>query len=78
MPWKAVLLNVGGRSFATSRATLGKHPDSLLAKLVSDTPSEDLCYLDGALFLDRDPDCFAAVLHWLRYEELPERVTASS
>ena len=77
MPSKVVLLNVGGRSFAISRATFEKHSESLLAKLVSDSPPEDLCSLDGALFLDLDPGCLASVLHWLRYEELPERVTAS-
>ena len=77
MPTRVVLLNVGGRVFATSRSTLEKYPESLLAKLISDNPPEDLCYLDGVIFLDRNPDCFASVLQWMRYEELPELVTVS-
>ncbi|KAK9832212.1 hypothetical protein WJX74_003123 [Apatococcus lobatus] len=72
MPSRVVQLNVGGRVFATSRATLGQYHMSYLAKLISDTPPEDLCYLDGAIFVDRNPDNFASILHWLRYKELPD------
>lgn len=76
MPSRVVSLNVGGHVFAESRATLTKFPFSFLAKLVSDDPPEDLFFLDGATFIDRDTDTFKSVPRWLRYEELPETFTS--
>jgi len=63
-----VRLNVGGRPMATSRSTLTKFKDSLLEKMFNGesglTPARQL---DGAFFIDADPDAFGAVLTWLRH-----------
>lgn len=61
-------LNVGGKSFTTSLATLRSVPDSLLGRMFEEdsrfgTPLKDE---SGAVFLDRDPDVFKWLLDCLR------------
>mmetsp|Transcript_137284 Transcript_137284/g.342266 ORF Transcript_137284/g.342266 Transcript_137284/m.342266 type:complete len:320 (-) Transcript_137284:123-1082(-) len=59
-----VEVNVGGEIFRSSAATLRNSP--FLASLLSDDFVDDLRDADGRLFIDRDPDLFAAVLRLLR------------
>ena len=48
-------LNVGGVKFVTTRGTLTKFCDSMLATMFgSDLPPSTM--IDGAYFIDRDPD----------------------
>ena len=60
-----ITLNVGGRPFETSRATLRRWPGSFLEVMFSGRhalhPKED-----GSFFIDRDGDDFAAILEYLR------------
>ena len=60
-----ITLNVGGRSFVTSRATLRRWPGSFLEVMFSGRhalhPRED-----GSFFIDRDGDDFATILAYLR------------
>jgi uncharacterized protein YjbI with pentapeptide repeats len=60
-----VTLNVGGRVFSTTKSTLTKDPHNMLARLVSDdwdaTRDSLGCYL-----IDRSPEHFAPILHYLR------------
>jgi uncharacterized protein YjbI with pentapeptide repeats len=73
-----VRLCVGGRSFATSKSTLTQMTNdgnSFFALLLSrDSEHGDgslpAARIDGQIFLDRDPDCFAALLRWMRGGEL--------
>jgi hypothetical protein len=52
-----VELNVGGKRFATSRSTLIKHPDSMLATMFSPDNPLEAARKDrhGAYFIDRNP-----------------------
>ncbi|KDO20444.1 hypothetical protein SPRG_14316 [Saprolegnia parasitica CBS 223.65] len=54
-------LNVGGRIFCTSEATLTKVQDSYLEELLRRDPD-----VDGAYFLDLDPTYFEHILNHLR------------
>ena len=59
-------LNVGGRIFVTSRATLTRDPDSMLALMLTQglpAASQDK---DGNLVIDRDGDTFKYILNFLR------------
>lgn len=60
-----VMLNVGGRKYATSRATLSKDPNSMLALMFTKEhpTSRDR---DGNYVIDRDGDTFKYVLNFLR------------
>ena len=62
-----VLLNVGGTRFETSVETLTKFPDSLLTRWTDpcNTSLVEYCE-DGAVFIDRDPILFGALLRYLR------------
>jgi len=63
-----VRLNVGGRVFLTSRATLAKDPQSFLARIASqDTELGSDKDESGALLIDRDPQYFSPVLNFLRH-----------
>lgn len=55
-------LNVGGRRFVTTRETLCADPNSMLAKKFD--PDSDFAFqeINGAVFIDRDPDSFKFVL----------------
>ena len=71
-------LNVGGRLFVTTRKTLCFEEDSMLKKMFQQSdPVDDEengsrprfappPKIDGAVFLDRDPDAFSSVLDYLR------------
>ena len=63
-----VRLNVGGRFITTSRSTLTKCKDSLLERMFQESnPLNPSKLVDGAYFLDEDPDVFGAILTWLRH-----------
>ena len=64
-----IQLNVGGRRFTTSKQTLTWIPDSFFASLLSGRiPSirDEV----GAIFIDRDPDLFQVILHFMRTKEV--------
>jgi len=64
-------LNVGGRCFTTTRNTLVKYPDSMLARMFnnseewSSTIDKNGCYL-----IDRSPEYFEPLLNFLRHGSL--------
>ncbi|KAF1603091.1 UNVERIFIED_CONTAM: BTB/POZ domain-containing protein KCTD3, partial [Eudyptes robustus] len=62
-------LNVGGQRFSTSRSTLSWVPDTFFSSLLSGriNSTEDAT---GAFFIDRDPDLFRRVLHYLRTQQI--------
>jgi hypothetical protein len=60
-----VTLNVGGRVFVTSRSTLARDRESMLAALVSGVFPVQTDG-SGALFIDRDPEYFGQILNFLR------------
>ncbi|KAL3789350.1 hypothetical protein HJC23_006504 [Cyclotella cryptica] len=70
---ETVKFNVGGRHFEVSRALIEQNPDTMLAKMITDTWEKDP---DKRLFIDRDGDKFAHVLDYLRYGsiELPPTI----
>lgn len=57
---KFISFNVGGKFFQTSRETLTKEPNGILASMLN----EDWSRRDN--FLDRDPKLFRYVLNFLR------------
>ena len=58
-------LNVGGKIFLTSKATLCLKPESNLAKMVRGE-TEQLFDKDGNLFIDQNPKYFSFILQYLR------------
>ena len=60
-----VKFNVGGRVFATTRETVKKAPDSLLARML-DRRAPFSMDGHGTYFIDHDPDSFSCVLDFLR------------
>ncbi|XP_023224821.1 BTB/POZ domain-containing protein KCTD9 isoform X2 [Centruroides vittatus] len=70
-----VLLNVGGKYFATTRSTLViKEPNSMLARMFADEEGNTLwpSAIDkkGAFLVDRSPVYFEPVLNYLRHGQL--------
>eukprot|EP00386_Alphamonas_edax_P010261 GDKI01033267.1.p1 GENE.GDKI01033267.1~~GDKI01033267.1.p1 ORF type:complete len:326 (+),score=87.31 GDKI01033267.1:54-980(+) len=64
-------LNVGGRAFTTTRATLCVEEDTLLANMFSGRWEGSLrTDKKGRIFLNFDPDLFALLLNYLRDKEL--------
>ena len=63
-------LNVGGRKFTTTRDTLCKDADSMLAALFSGDFMPAQLDSKGRVFLDRNGDTFAFILSYLRGEPL--------
>ncbi|KAK9826636.1 hypothetical protein WJX74_007200 [Apatococcus lobatus] len=64
MPPSVITLNVGGKTFLTSRQTIEREPDSMLARLcLGDLGSHKV---DGGVFIDRNPELFSYILDWLR------------
>ena len=61
-----MILNVGGVRFETSRLTLTKDPESLLAKLF--TKDSPIIPQGNSIFLDRDASHFRVILNYLRYD----------
>lgn len=65
-----VRLDVGGKLYRVSKALLETYPDSMLARLVSDTWNENnMEEDDNIIFIDRDGDRFRFVLDYLRDSE---------
>ena len=66
-----IRLNVGGRLLTTTRTTLTKNKGSMLEKMFSaENPLPPARLVDGAYFIDADPDVFNSILTWLRHEVL--------
>ncbi|XP_054709182.1 BTB/POZ domain-containing protein KCTD9-like [Uloborus diversus] len=70
-----VLLNVGGKRFATTRSTLiTKEPNSMLACMIASEESSVLrpSSVDehGAFLIDRSPSYFEPILNYLRHGQL--------
>lgn len=63
-------LNVGGRKFTTTRDTLCKDADSMLAAMFSGDFMPAHQDSKGRVFLDRNGDMFAVILSYLRGEPL--------
>jgi len=62
-----ITLDVGGTIFRTTRATLMRYPDSLLAHMFQPASAMAPPRLsNGAYWLDRSPDRFKIVLDYLR------------
>jgi len=67
-----IKLNVGGKTFLTTRATLTSCPESTLSKMFhpeSNIPPATVDE-DGSYFLDANPKYFGIILDWLRHREL--------
>ena len=73
---KIVKLNVGGQYFTTSRQTLTRDPNSMLAAMFSGRHKQETTG-DGSFFIDRDGTHFRFILNYLRDGELilPEGAT---
>lgn len=66
-----IRLNVGGRLLTTTRTTLTKYKGSMLERMFSaENPLPPARLVDGAYFIDADPDVFNSILTWLRHEVL--------
>ncbi len=68
-----VTLNVGGRYFTTTRSTLMKEPDSMLARMFFRSEShvwDSAVDSNGAFLVDRSPAYFEPILNYLRHGEL--------
>mmetsp|Transcript_20028 Transcript_20028/g.41854 ORF Transcript_20028/g.41854 Transcript_20028/m.41854 type:complete len:220 (-) Transcript_20028:1029-1688(-) len=62
---KTVTFDVGGTVYKVSRSLLEQHPDTMLARMVSET-WENAMEPDKTLFLERDGDRFRYVLDYMR------------
>jgi hypothetical protein len=65
-----IKLNVGGQLFITSKETI-TNKDSMLSVMVEHANPAQL--VDGALFIDRDPEIFRWILNHLRGSEVLPR-----
>ncbi|CAD6192507.1 unnamed protein product [Caenorhabditis auriculariae] len=75
VPEDVISLNVGGVLYTTTRHTLGRDPDTLLAAVATGSlsPEEQLTIIampDGSFFVDRDGPLFSHILHFLRTDKL--------
>jgi len=62
-----ISLDVGGTRFDTTRQTLVKDPNSMLARMFDPASKMKPGLLrNGAYFLDRDPEWFKTILNYLR------------
>eukprot|EP00638_Chattonella_subsalsa_P016585 CAMPEP_0117829672 /NCGR_PEP_ID=MMETSP0949-20121206/8005_1 /TAXON_ID=44440 /ORGANISM="Chattonella subsalsa, Strain CCMP2191" /LENGTH=178 /DNA_ID=CAMNT_0005670467 /DNA_START=55 /DNA_END=591 /DNA_ORIENTATION=+ len=65
-------LNVGGTRFLTSRSTIEKIPESMLARMFSiESPYSNPTDEEGYVFIDRDGNRFNHVLNFLRSGNVP-------
>jgi hypothetical protein len=64
-PPTTVVFNVGGKKYEVSRSLLDEHPDTMLARMVSEMwlPEADR---DKELFVERDSERFLFVLDFMR------------
>ena len=60
-----VQVNVGGRTFVTTRATMIVYPNSLLGRIFTGNQPNEHWY-KSEVFFDRDPELFGHVLQFLR------------
>ena len=58
-----IQLNVGGTIFVTTKDTLMSQPSMLCSLIVHPNPAKQI---DGAYFIDRDPQTFRWILNYLR------------
>jgi len=65
-----VTLNVGGRLFSTTRSTLCQEAESMLARMFDDHTWRSHRDKQGAFLIDRSPEYFAPLLHYLRTQTL--------
>lgn len=65
-----VTLNVGGKVFQTTRQTLLTVTNTFFTSMFSGRipTNKDK---KGAIFIDRDPELFSAILHYFRTNQLP-------
>ncbi|CAO1386703.1 unnamed protein product [Diamesa serratosioi] len=64
-----VHLNVGGKTFSTSKITLTQISDTFFTSLLSGR-IQSLRDENGAIFIDRDPDLFSTILNYLRTKDI--------
>ena len=69
-----VQFNIGGTPYKVSRSLIESHPDSMLAKSVSEQWLEDP---EAEVFIDRDGICFRFVLNYMRDGKVVLPVTES-
>ena len=74
---ETVKFNVGGQLLEVSRSLIDQYPETMLAKLISETWEKEP---DKPVFIDRDGEKFAHVLDYLRYGsiELPPSIPRST
>ncbi len=76
---KTILFDVGGKIFRVSCSLIDEWPESMLARLVSDTGHDDDS-MEKPIFIDRNGDTFQVVLDFMRYgcialpRNLPRRI----
>jgi hypothetical protein len=72
-----VKLNVGGKHYEVSRSLIERYPDTMLARLVSDTWQSDP---SSTIFIERDGDRFRYILDYMRDDKvfLPSTISKSS
>lgn len=64
-------LNVGGKLFTTTRNTLVKHPDSMLARMFNNSEGWNSAVdKNGSYLIDRSPEYFEPLLNYLRHGSL--------
>lgn len=63
-------LNVGGHHFITTRTTLCKHANSMLARMFSGDMTPALQDTQGRYFIDRSGEHFGTILAHLRNEPI--------
>ncbi len=66
-------LDIRGTQLKTSLSTLCKFPESLLAQYATRAFAE----CEGVIRIDRDPDTFRALVHWLATDDLPVSTLAT-
>merc|ERR1712060_415954 len=64
-----IVLNVGGKYFTTSLATLRSNTGTMLEEMFKKNTSTT-CSADGSFFIDRDPSTFRYVLEYLRNDDM--------
>lgn len=68
-PGDWITLNVGGTRFSTTRSTLQRDPQSMLAKMFSEE-WDSARDSTGAFLIDRSPEYFEPLLNYLRSDVL--------
>ena len=72
-----VLFNVGGSKYKVSRSLIEQYPDTMLARLVSDTWRSNGYDSEAEIFIDRDGYRFRFVLDYMRDHRIHLPLTAS-